>query len=388
MSDTVSLNRRVGALDISPVFAPYSRVIINISDDTQISVGDDTGRTYEIDNPQGTRKMANDLLEKFSTGFQYQPYSAKGAVLDPSAEIGDGVSIRDIYGGIYNRKLSFTRLMEADISAPGEEEINHEYKFETPAERKYRREMGDVRATILVQDGRITAEVNERIAQGQEFSSQLSQQSTEIAAKVSQTGGSNSSFGWSLKASKFSLYAGNKEVFKATSSGITVDGTITAREGYIGNGESGFTIKSSCIYNNISSYGGSQSKGIYIGTNGIQLGQKFKVSSSGDVYANNMTLTGTLTVGSGQISADTLRGGAATAASKAPTWNGTTKTVDNGKTNWDSAYSRVTNAYVGNYQLNFGTGIVIRGNAFTDSTGGKCSGSTTRSNVVTCSYVG
>ena len=274
MSDTVSINRRAVSLDIAPEFDGYSGIIINVDEENQISAGDITGkvgRVLTMDNPQGTQDMANTLLEKLR-GRQYQPYKAEGALLDPAAEIGDGVSIKDTYGGIYSKVVSFSRLMSADISAPADEEIDHEFKYESPQEKQTKRELGDIRATLIVQ-------------------------ANEIAAKVSQTGGDNSSFGWSLLSNKFSLYAGDKEVFKATSSGVEIDGKITAREGYIGNGSSGFKITSTAIYNNLDSLDSKAGNGIYIGTNGIRLGQNFKVTDSGHLTASSGTFSGTIYAG-------------------------------------------------------------------------------------------
>ena len=293
MSDKINLLRRVVTLDVSPAFNTFSKIIINVDDETQFVVGDDSGRTLEYDDPFGTREQAERQLAALR-GYQYQPYSASGALLDPAAEIGDGIAVRDTYGGLYQRSRTFDRLMAADIAAPQDEEINHEYQYVSPTERKYKRELGDVRATLLIQADRITAEVSARTEQGEQLTSQINQQATEIAAKVSQTGGSNSSFCWSLRASEFALYAGNKKVFKATSDGVEIDGKITARSGYIGNGTSGFTITASAIYNNISSFGGTQSKGVYIGTNGIQLGKNFKVDSSGNLTAASGTFTGSV----------------------------------------------------------------------------------------------
>lgn len=266
MSDRITLLKRVASLDVSPQFDGYSKVIIHIDDKTQVSAGNDSGRVMEVTNPLGTQEMAERMLAKLR-GYQYQPFNSDGALLDPAAEIGDGVSIKDTYGGIYNRNRSFSRLMKADISAPHDEEIDHEYKFETPQERKYKREMGDVRATLLIQ-------------------------SDEIAARVEKTGGDASSFGWSLLSDKFSLYAGSKEVFKATQAGVEIDGKITARTGFIGNGANGFTITATAIYNNIPTFGGTQTTGVYLGTNGIQLGANFRVDSAGNLYANNGTFNG------------------------------------------------------------------------------------------------
>ena len=287
MSDRINLSRRVSELNKSPQFDSYSKVIIHIDDETEITVGDDYGRTLEFTNPFGTRQMAVDLLAKLR-GFQYQPFTASGALIDPAAEIGDGIAVKDVYGGMYTRVRTFNRLMKADISAPHDEEINHEYKFETPQERKVKRQFGDVRATLSVQANQITAEVTQRQADSAEFRSQFQVQATQIAAKVSQTGGNNASFGWSLKATEFGLYSGNKKVFYVNSGGAHVQGEITATSGKIGN----FNIGSTAIWNNISQYGGSQSTGVYLGTNGIQLGQRFKVDSSGNVTASNLNITG------------------------------------------------------------------------------------------------
>ena len=287
MSDSINIQQRATDLHKSPQFDSYSKVIIHINDETDITVGNDYGRTLEITNPFGTQQMAQDILAKLQ-GFQYQPYSAEGALLDPAAEVGDAVSVRGLYGGIYTRDRTFSRLMKADISAPQDEEINHEYTFESPQERKVKREFSDVRATLSVQADRITAEVNARTAQGQQLESQLSVMATEITAKVSATGGNNSSFGWSLTSTAHTCYAGNTQVMRVNSSGLEVRGKVTATSGQIG----GFTIGSSAIYNNISYYGGTQSTGVYLGTNGIQLGQKFRVNSSGDVTASSLTITG------------------------------------------------------------------------------------------------
>lgn len=287
MSDRVNLLRRVDSLNKSPEFNGITKLICNIDDETQMTVGDDTGYALEFENPMMTQSTLTAMLNKIR-GYQYQPYTADGALLDPAAEMGDAVSVRDLYGGIFTRSRSFGRLMKADISAPADEEIDHEYKFETKQERKVKRQFGDVRATLLVQAGQISAEVAQREADSAEFRGQLEIQATEIAARVTQTGGNNSSFGWSLLANEFGLYAGNTKVFYVNKNGAYVNGEIRATSGKIG----GFTIGSNSIYSNLQSYGGSQSTGVYLGTNGIQLGQNFKVDTSGNITANNVNVKG------------------------------------------------------------------------------------------------
>ena len=109
LSDIVSLARRVSQVDVSPQFDNYSKVVIHVSDDTTYVAGNDTGRTLEIDNPFGTQAMANNMLQSL-TGYQYQPYEAQGALLDPAAELGDAANIRGNYGGIYTRQRIFGHL--------------------------------------------------------------------------------------------------------------------------------------------------------------------------------------------------------------------------------------------------------------------------------------
>lgn len=98
--------------------------------------------------------------------------------------------------------------------------------------------------------------------------------------------------------------------FSIDSSGnVSMQGSVTATSGYIGNGESGFTIKNTAIYNGRSDLSGSlpagspAGNGIYVGTNGISLGTSvdgplFKVTSAGVLTAKSATITGTLTAGS------------------------------------------------------------------------------------------
>lgn len=297
MSDALTINRRFDSLDVSPQFQAYSKVIIHIDEETSVEAGNDTGRVLEFTNPFGTQAMAQAVLDSLS-GFKYQPYTAVGAILDPAAEIGDGVNMSATYGGIYTRKRKFTSLMKADISAPQDEEVDHEFPFESPQERNFTRQVDEVKASLLIQSDRIDA-------------------------TVSKEGGTSSSFGWSLQSNAHTWYANGQEVMKITASGLFVKGRVEASEGKIGN----FNISASAIWNGIKSFGAtSPSRGVYIGTDGIQLGQAFKVNSSGavtatNITANNMVLTGTLKIGGTNITAEALRSGAQSAYSNGSRWS-------------------------------------------------------------------
>ena len=312
-TDQITIQKNVGSLEISTPYTGYSKVIITVGKDEEgeeISyiAGDDTGRTLSIFNPFGTQEQANDILEKIR-GWQYQPYQAQNALLDPAAEIGDGVTINKIYSGIYSRNTNFTSLLPSEISAPQSEEIEHEVAVLSPTLRTFSRQIKATMASLSVTADEIAAEVAARTEAEEEIRASLSVQADEISAKVSKVGGESSSFGWTLTDSAWSLKSGSREVLKADSSGIKVNGIVQATSGFIGSSETnGFNITSRAIYNNLSEFGGSQSSGVYIGTNGIQLGQGFKVSSSGSLEASRGTF-GSLSVDSGGRTGGSYHGG-------------------------------------------------------------------------------
>lgn len=345
MADTTALGTRLSNLEVSPQFEPYSKVIINIDEETAITVGDDTGRALEINNPFGTEEMANAMLASLR-GYQYQPYEAEGAHLDPAAEIGDGVSMKGNYGGIYKRNRAFGRLMKAEIAAPEDEEIDHEYQFESPTDRRVRREFGNVKASLLITNNMIQSEVTRASRAEGELSSRITQTEQEISANVVARENTNySSFGWSLTASGHKWYANGTEVMSVTASGLTVNGTINSTSGTIG----GFSIGRDNIHNGVESIYDIDHDGVYIGTNGIRLGRggAFNVDSGGSLTAFSASLTncsidGNLTVGGYPISAYNLYNGANQASSNYSSWNSTASTVGAGSSMWNSTASTVS----------------------------------------------
>lgn len=290
MSDSVFIGKNAAGYSTSPALEPYTKVIINLDEETYVDAGSGEN-VLELTCPWATVQMAEDILASIS-GFAYQPYDTDWAKLDPAAELGDGVTINGVFSGVYTKETTFSPLMAAHIAAPQDNAVDHEYPYKSQTDRKVERQFADTRASLRVNAASIAAEVTARKAAEEEMKATLELHADEIAARVTQTGGNNSSFGWSLTANGFILSSNGKQVFKATSGGIEVTGKITATSGYIGNGSSGFTITSNAIYNRLSSLYGS-SNGVYIGTDGIALGAgRFRVDSSGNLYASSGTFTG------------------------------------------------------------------------------------------------
>lgn len=292
MSDTHNVYKAISSFEATPEFDGYSKVIINVTDELSYEAGDASGRILTITCPWGTQQMANNVLDSLR-GFQYQPYEATGALLDPAAELGDGVSVSGVYGGIYKLDSIFGHLFTSDISAPSDEEIDHEYPFEPVADRQIIRKFAETKS---------------------EFVTQVDQ----IAARVEKTGGDASSFGWTLTEDGFVLASNGREVFRADDGGITVTGRINATSGFIGSGENGFEITANAIRNGVLSAGDTAHYGVYLGTDGITLGKgAFRVDSAGNLYAQSGTFKGNvyangIQVGgsAGYISGGQIGGGA------------------------------------------------------------------------------
>ena len=267
MADVI-ISSKTDNLQVSPTFAAYSKVIIDTGrqdengNDIVYIAGNDTGYTLRMTNPWATQAIADAVLQRIM-GFPYKPYVADDAKINPAFELGDSVTINDVYSGIYQHRTKFRReLFTADIQAPCEEEIDYEYTFEDSTERKFTRKLDDAIA-------------------------QLNFFADSIEAKVDKVS-SGSSFGWRLNDNSWSVFNQQGNLFSINSSGAFVKGEIQAGSGKIG----GFNIGANGLYHTISSFGSGESSGVYVGINGIQLGSKFRVDAAGNLYASSGNFEG------------------------------------------------------------------------------------------------
>ena len=209
------LTASVQSLTLSPAFPACTGVRFLTEDDAEYFSGSESGYVYEINSPFATQEAADALLTRMQ-GFVYRSYAAEGAILNPAAEPGDTVSIPDpadssatVLSSLFSLDRTFDSLFPADAGAPEDEELDHEYPYESTADRVYARKL-------------------------QNMQSELNVQAAQISAKVSRTGGDASSFGWYLDADRFSLYSETAEVMHVDDEGLTVNGTVNATAGNIG----------------------------------------------------------------------------------------------------------------------------------------------------------
>ena len=158
MSDKVYLGQNASDLDYDEKAPKISRVNLAVDIDHIYTSGDDTGRTLEVSCPWGSQAMADSILAKVS-GIEYQPYEASDALLDPATEIGDGITLGGVYSVLAQLYVSLDKQCAANISAPYTDEIDDEYPYKTPEQRKTERQLAQTRSLITKNAEEIKLEV-------------------------------------------------------------------------------------------------------------------------------------------------------------------------------------------------------------------------------------
>lgn len=184
-----------------------------------------TGYVYEIGSAWGTQAQAQWLYSQMQTR-RYCPYEVTTGELDLRVEIGDQVSVgspdgNSVTGGVYSQTIDFGPYITSDFGAPGEEEIDHEYSYQSSKDRNYTRRLYAAEATLSIHQDEIMARVK----------------------KVD--GNEEESFGWSLQSDHWEVFAGegdNRQVVLYVDKdglqvygGGTFTGTLEAGEIYIPN---------------------------------------------------------------------------------------------------------------------------------------------------------
>lgn len=297
MAESFNLLRRVKSLDTAPETDGYSGVAIFAGQDEagnniEYFAGDRSGKVLEVTNEWGSQAQADAIYRKIR-GFRYQPYKAAGTTIDPSVEIGDAVTIADTYGGVFLRATDY-RDTTSDLEAPSNEEIEHEFQIQSPTNRQYERFTRSVRSSLSITATKIAAEVEAREAADKAIRATLSVQADAIEARVTKEGGNSSSFGWKLLNDSWMVSGNGKNIFTVNRNGAKVEGEIRATSGKIG----GFDIQEDYLSYNDQTWGGTNTRGCYIGSSGIQLGKNFKVDMSGKLTASSGRFEGTVYAGS------------------------------------------------------------------------------------------
>lgn len=137
-------------------YKPISRVTLLLDDEKSLTAGDDTGMEITASCPHATQAMVSALLQRMK-GYRYQAYEAGAANIDPAAELGDGVNV----GGVYSplSRIADDGRGYADISSPGELEMDDEYPSGGYIKQEFDRKLAQTRSLIT----KTSEEINLRV---------------------------------------------------------------------------------------------------------------------------------------------------------------------------------------------------------------------------------
>lgn len=210
-------------LEDNGIQRPISRVTLLLDDENVLTAGDDTGLEITADCPHATQEMVNALLAELK-GSRYKMYSSTDAKFDPAAELGDGITMGDIYSSI--SRISDDGMGFPSPSAPGKEELEDEYPAGGPMTQFVKRKLGEIRSTITKTSEEIRLQVDD-------MADRVASISTKIdSITLSVENGSTSS--------TIKLLAGSVEI---ASENITMSGLVT----FTGLEDGTTTINGGCI---------------------------------------------------------------------------------------------------------------------------------------------
>lgn len=322
-------------------YKPISRVTLLLDDEKSLTAGDDTGMEITASCPHATQAMVNALLQKMK-GYQYQAYEASAANIDPAAELGDGVNV----GGLYSplSRIADDGRGYADISSPGELEMEDEYPSGGYIKQEFDRKIAETRSSITktseainlridgingevsslrVSLGNVQSEVSGKI-DGNAAQSLINQSIDKIELSVS-SGSAGSTF--TLKSGSATLSTKTLDLHVQA---VNIDGTLKASQ-----------IQTGSIYVGDLADGSSYATKTYVDNN-AGLSQT-EVDDRIDTYIDSTSIT-----------AETLRGRTVSLMANRRTEIGTIELVDT-----TTGYGISISTYDGGIQLDSGGNVYI-----------------------------
>lgn len=222
-ADTVDIDETYTAATISPALPQITKVIVQTESENGVEYvsGTDGGSTLTAKLPWGTQAMADDMFDRCAEFAPYKPYTADRAIFDPAAEIGDNIDIGDESSGIYSQRIAFNTLFASDISAPNNQDIEHEIPAVSRRDREYSRRIDGAYSKISQTATEIRSEVAGKI-DGEEAQTLIDQTLEGVTLSVSGSGGTTT---FTLKSGGATL---DTETVDLHVKSVNVDGTITA----------------------------------------------------------------------------------------------------------------------------------------------------------------
>ena len=169
------LGMNVQRLDVSPELTEITGVNLESEDGTVASAGTTTGYVLNGNCEFASTNGVAELCLGKVQGYRYRPFRAERAILDPAAEVGDLVIIDGRSYQIMVIDWNLSTWPTAEISAPYDAEVDHEYQIISPEAKTYRKGLAATDEKLKLYP--TTTEMNTAI----------SQTASEIRIEASQT---------------------------------------------------------------------------------------------------------------------------------------------------------------------------------------------------------
>lgn len=227
---------------------PISRVTLKLDDENILTAGDDSGFELVADCPHATQAMVNSILAQVK-GFKYQMYDASDINIDPSMELGDGITASGVYSVISRVDDDGSGFPSA--SAPGEAELEDEYPTGGPMTQAFDRKIAETRSTISKTAEEIRLEVEKVNGDLVELSTSLSVQLGSITSSIRDINGKYSQLEQTING--FTLSVNNGETsstIKLMANGVEIssqDITMSGMVTFQGLSDGTTTINGGCI---------------------------------------------------------------------------------------------------------------------------------------------
>lgn len=200
------IGENASSLDVLGVTPSISKVLLFYDDENAfISENGTEGYTIEAFCPSATQEMADNILASVS-GYAHKGFAASDVQLPPIAEMGDWLSINGEWYRMCERDLEFGPASLSNVSAPAENDVDHEYPYTSSEKREINRKIATTRSQITktaeeiklqveATDGRVSKiqqtvdGISSRVSDAEDNISELEQTAGQVKVSVTDDAG-------------------------------------------------------------------------------------------------------------------------------------------------------------------------------------------------------
>lgn len=180
--DSVFLGANAASFERKGESQAISKITLVADEENFYSAGDDTGYELTADCPWATQAMADALLTAMR-GRTITAYAADSALLDISAELGDGITVNGVYSEIGKMDITCDLMDTADVSSDVAGDVEQEYATVGSLTQTVNRVRKSV-TELIVEAGQITAHITDV---QKELESQITLTAESLTSQITDT---------------------------------------------------------------------------------------------------------------------------------------------------------------------------------------------------------